>query len=362
MNDLAKLTLSDTPYTTGTIYDLKAIKVGNDQWNLSGAASNMVTTDTAQTITGVKTFSSKPIFSSGTIGNSSYTYTLPSATGTLALTSDVSTAIGNLATVASTGSYNDLSNKPVTSPLYKHVITLRNNATDNSATAMTTAEIITSQSVAFSVSSLAAWLYNNGYRTTANGVYPATGGMNYNGTIIPTCGIRSSQGTVLEMLNLRGTNAYEIPQAAKIIDKVTSLADAVGITVNWDDIAGHPERTVLFNTTPTSGTSTYTITLNDDITKYDEIKIYYNVNDDTIQRWCAIFPDPAVGNKFNITCFGNGTTRLYTKNTVFEVSTTTSLTLINSAQQRIGNNEATVCSVVTNQFHCRPYKIIGIKY
>lgn len=34
MNDLAKLTLSDTAYTTGTIYNLKALKVGNDQWNV----------------------------------------------------------------------------------------------------------------------------------------------------------------------------------------------------------------------------------------------------------------------------------------------------------------------------------------
>ena len=123
-----------------------------------------------------------------------------------------------------------------------------------------------------------------------------------------------------------------------------------------------PTYTTLFSTTPTSGVAAYTISLNDDITKYDEIKIYYNVNDDTIQRWSAVFPNPAVGNRFNITCFGNGTTRLYTKNTCFEIATTTSLSLVNSAQQRVGNNEATTVAVVTNQFHCRPYKIIGIKY
>lgn len=56
MNDLAQLTLSDTPYTTGTIYDLKAIKVGNDQWNIA-VPDNMVTTDTNnQYISGRKLF------------------------------------------------------------------------------------------------------------------------------------------------------------------------------------------------------------------------------------------------------------------------------------------------------------------
>ena len=118
---------------------------------------------------------------------------------------------------------------------------------------------------------------------------------------------------------------------------------------------------VIFNTTPTTGTTTYNISLSKDITQYDYIEVYYNVNDDTIQRWCQTFPNPAVGNRINITCFGNGTSRLYTKNTLFEIATTTSLTLVNSAQQRVGNNEATTCSVVTNGFHCRPYKIIGYK-
>lgn len=143
MNDLAKLTLSDTAYTTGTIYDLKAIKVGNDQWNIN-APTNMVTTDTAQTITGAKTISSLTVnntddtplqikYNDGyspaiAITNktnyltnintqatsSNVTVTLPATDGTLALTSDISTAIGNLATVASTGSYNDLSNTPKT--------------------------------------------------------------------------------------------------------------------------------------------------------------------------------------------------------------------------------------------------------
>ena len=52
------------------------------------APANMVTTDTAQTISGQKTFSSEAIFSSG-IGNGTYNYTLPSKTGTLACLSDI---------------------------------------------------------------------------------------------------------------------------------------------------------------------------------------------------------------------------------------------------------------------------------
>ena len=48
---------------------------------------NYVTLDGAQSITGVKTFSSAPVISS--ITNSSATLTVPSTTGTLALVSEV---------------------------------------------------------------------------------------------------------------------------------------------------------------------------------------------------------------------------------------------------------------------------------
>jgi hypothetical protein len=51
--------------------------------------ANYVTLNGTQTITGAKTFQTSTIFSS-TIGNGTYTYTLPSATGTLALTSQIS--------------------------------------------------------------------------------------------------------------------------------------------------------------------------------------------------------------------------------------------------------------------------------
>lgn len=123
-----------------------------------------------------------------------------------------------------------------------------------------------------------------------------------------------------------------------------------------------PTYTTLFSVTPTSGTTAYSITLSDDITKYDEIKIYYNQNDDVIYKNCMTFPKLAVGDKLNITAFGNGTSRLYTKNDCFQVATTTSLALVNSIQQRVGNNESTQISASTTEYRVRPYKIIGIKY
>lgn len=131
-------------------------------------------------------------------------------------------------------------------------------------------------------------------------------------------------------------------------------------TIALDNVPGMIGE-VIFSTTPTSGATTYPINLTKNITQYDYVEIYYNANDDIVQRWSAVFPNPKVGDKINITCALNGSIRLYTKNTCFEVATTTSLTLVNSAQQRVGNNEATTYANITNGFHCRPYKIIGYK-
>lgn len=132
-------------------------------------------------------------------------------------------------------------------------------------------------------------------------------------------------------------------------------------TIDVDDVPGMIGEEI-FSITPTSGTATYSINLSKDITQYDYIEIYFNDNDDTIRRFCSRFQEPTVGNKITITTFLNTSTpRVYTKNTVFEIATTTSLTLVTSSQQRVGNNEATTVSVVTNQCHCRPYKIIGYK-
>ena len=147
--------------------------------------------------------------------------------------------------------------------------------------------------------------------------------------------------------------------ATKIIIISQLLNNTGTVTIKTLDTSSY---TTLFSRTPDSGTTSYNITLSDAITNYDEIKIYFNVNDDTIQRNCQVFPNPAVDNKINLTAFGNGTTRVYTKNTCFNIATTTSLVLVNSAQQRVGNNENSQVTVISDGFYCRPYKIIGIKY
>ena len=124
-----------------------------------------------------------------------------------------------------------------------------------------------------------------------------------------------------------------------------------------------PTYTILFSVTPTTGSSVYNINLSDDITKYDEIKVYFNDNDDTVRRFCSIFPEPTVGNKITlISSLSNSTPRVYTKSSVYLIASTTSLTINNTSQQRIGNNEATTVAYTTNTMLVRPYKIIGIKY
>lgn len=132
-------------------------------------------------------------------------------------------------------------------------------------------------------------------------------------------------------------------------------------TIEVDDVPGMIGE-VIFSTTPTNGTATYNINLSKDITQYDYIEVYYNDNDDTIRRFCSKFQEPSIGNKITLTSYlNNSTPRLYTKDTVYSIATTTSLTLDSSVQQRISNNAATTVSYATTEMHCRPYKIIGYK-
>lgn len=132
-------------------------------------------------------------------------------------------------------------------------------------------------------------------------------------------------------------------------------------TINVDDVPGMIGE-VIYNVTPTTGTTAYSINLSKDITQYDYIEVYFNDNDDTIRRFCSKFQEPAVGNKITlVTYLNNSTPRLYTKSTVYTIATTTSLALDSTVQQRISNNASTVVAYDTNAMHCRPYKIIGYK-
>lgn len=124
-----------------------------------------------------------------------------------------------------------------------------------------------------------------------------------------------------------------------------------------------PTYTTLFSVTPTSGTSLIsTITLSDSITNYDEIKIYYNGQDSTAQKFTYEASNPSVGDQYNIHTVGHGTSRMYYRNTLFEVTDATTLTMNSSTQARVGNAENTQFLYSTTETRCRPYKIIGIKY
>ena len=99
-NPTYKITsLGSIPLTSPVVSDNKLINSTSQEIALPSSAGtlallsdipsldNYVTLDGAQSITGVKTFSSAPVISS--ITNSSATLTVPSTTGTLALVSEV---------------------------------------------------------------------------------------------------------------------------------------------------------------------------------------------------------------------------------------------------------------------------------
>ena len=71
----------------------------------------------------------------------------------------------NLSNVAFSGNYSDLSGTPASEPLYKHILTLKNNETASSASAIATAEIVTNSSTQFTIESLMTWLYDHNYKT-----------------------------------------------------------------------------------------------------------------------------------------------------------------------------------------------------
>ena len=158
----------------------------------------------------------------------------------IALLSSVYVQPSQLASVATTGSYEDLEDKPDSKPLYIHAITLRNNATDSSASCIADTVIITDSATPFTINTLRQWLYDNNYRTVGGaGIYPASGAHNNGGTQLPVFGIRSYDNTSLQIMNQTGTNTFGQQNAVKISDQVRGLADAVGLSVNWDDIANN---------------------------------------------------------------------------------------------------------------------------
>lgn len=123
-----------------------------------------------------------------------------------------------------------------------------------------------------------------------------------------------------------------------------------------------PSHTVLFSTTPSTGTKLYTINLSDNIKNYDEIIVFFNSNDSVNEKFSASFSDVAVGNTITLNVHHIDNKRLYIKTDQYEVASNTSLTIVKSQQVRLGNNEANDIGTVTDQMRCRPYKIVGIKY
>ena len=118
---------------------------------------------------------------------------------------------------------------------------------------------------------------------------------------------------------------------------------------------------MLFSTKPSTGTNVYTVNLSDDITNYDEIIVFFNLNDSVNEKFSMSFSDIKIGNIITLSGQHISDPRLYIKTDQYTVAAT-SLTIAKSQQVRIGNNEANSINNATNQMRCRPYKIVGIKY
>ena len=170
LNDFLNVTFNSNVVSGGT--SVKSVTVGSDNYNFSIDTSNLVTLSGAQTITGSKTFSSSLRAGnsnnytdlSGTgihivdvnldydtsyergkivnVTNDSYTLTLPSKDGTLAVTGDIPT-------------------------LYEHNVRLY-NTTNNM---YITFRLINKTSTAYTYSTLAPGLYDAGYSANTNNNY-----------------------------------------------------------------------------------------------------------------------------------------------------------------------------------------------
>lgn len=359
----------------------------NSDWNASSGVAqilnkptNLVTTNTAQTITGQKSFSNasfstRPSFAnglqfdygisheitvkeSGSGSSGTYNFDFPAKSGTLALTSDIPTTMAwnnvtgkpTFATVATSGSYNDLSNKPT--------IPTNNNQLTNGAGYQTASDVSTAISTATTnmvttntaqtISGYKTFTNNSGIKleNSSNGdINTATlslgqlqsglkcllinardgiGSTGYNGSL----GILPEQETNLGGLTLlpvttgtvkdigrQSTPWRDIWISGKIIDP-----SGVGIAVaNIANKSNIPSGTVLWSRTPDAGLGTTgltTITLSDDITNYDYIEVSFNDNDSIDNKLTFRFDKIAVNNNIILyltRAFNSTPTRVYTK-------------------------------------------------
>ena len=150
------------------------------------------------------------------------------------------TPTASLASVATTGSYEDLEDKPDTDPKYVHHLTMFNNSTVSSATLRCTATIITNSPDEMTVSDLTSYLYDNGYRTVANGLYEASGTYYESSTSFAIVGIRSSDNINIDAIVPKAANVYSLPHVTYLVDVVEPLATALGISIDWSDITNNP--------------------------------------------------------------------------------------------------------------------------
>ena len=240
---------------------------------------------------------------------------------------------------------------------YKHHLSLFNNATVSSATLRVTATIETNSPTPFTVDTLKSWLYDNNYRTVANGIYEASGTYYESSISYAVLGIRCyeiNSGTTVVVP--KAANVYLTPQITYVVDVVDE--DDVLITVPTV-----PTYTTLFSATPTAGTTVYSIELSDSVANYDEIIIYYYRHNSTVTKSSLRLDSPSVGDLFYLITYETTTNpRLYTKADQFTITDATHIDLVNAIQQRIGNNESTNVDLTTTEMRCKPYKVVGIKY
>lgn len=276
----------------------------------------------------------------------------------------------DLATVATTGSYNDLIDKPTIPSIPVVTITTSQGVGTGSITADEYNTLLNNPEAilifkGYYGSNTEVYLRQT-FNTEISAYLYYESNVSFGPSSISNVGvsIRNDYTWIFDGQNMPiptvNDSTITITQGGVTKGSFT-LNQVTNQTIDVDDVPGMIGE-IIYEVTPTTGTTTYNINLSKDITQYSYIEVYFNDNDDTIRRFCSKFPQPVVGNKITLTSYlNNSTPRLYTKDTVYTIASTTSLTLDSSVQQRISNNAATTVAYTTTEMHCRPYKIIGYK-
>ena len=261
----------------------------------------------------------------------------------------------NLATVATTGAYSDLTGTPT-------IPTDTSDLTNG-------AGFITSS--ALSGYATETWVGNQGYLTSVSWSDVSNK---------PTFATVATSGDYDDLLNKPTiptvpTNVSAFTNdAGYITNSVNNLTNytlssalaTVATSGSYSDLSNKPTiptYTTLFSTTPVSGTTVYSIELSDNVANYDELIIYYYRHNSIVTKASFRLDSPTVGDLFYLVIYETTTNpRLYTKADQFTITDATHINIVNAVQQRVGNNESTNTTLTTTEMRSKPYKIVGVKY